>query len=446
MTNLPKPPIEGQQNSLSAEEIKAKVVQELNQYLAIVHTKSTYILFEKAPTDFVLDSKVSMRAYFNTDLVEIEGKLIKKFDVWFNNPKRRVFKNIIFDPRIPGHQNGEYNLWKGFAYQPIQGDCSLFLEHMRNVICGESEKHYEYLLNWCAYLVQKPWEIGTSVLLRGLQGTGKGVFVHGLGTLFGHHYAQLASLDQILGRFNSHLQHSILVLADEAIWGGNKKEVGALKALITEKRQFIEAKGKDGYWIENHKHLIVSSNEDFVVHLDADDRRFFVLDVSSQRKEDIAYFKAIENQLKSGGYEALLYELMSRDISCFDPRIMPDNFAGFDIKMMSATSIERFLYSALKDGCWDIALAEPSYRFATDILSDRFYTLYGNWCDWTHEKTLGREIVGIRIRKIFPSTLKKKSSREENPKRPPFYIFLSFEECRRDFERFFKQNDSIWDL
>ena len=70
--------------------------------------------------------------------------------------------------------------------------------------------------------------------------------VEAIDKLLGSHYAPLANLDQILGRFNSHLKNAILVLADEAIWGGNKREIGALKALITEPKMFIEGKGKDG--------------------------------------------------------------------------------------------------------------------------------------------------------------------------------------------------------
>lgn len=55
------------------------------------------------------------------------------------------------------------------------------------------------------------------------------------------------SLDHIVGRFNSHLQNSFIIFANEAIWDGNKKEIGALKALISDPTIFIEGKGKDGF-------------------------------------------------------------------------------------------------------------------------------------------------------------------------------------------------------
>ena len=151
-----------------------------------------------------------------------------------------------------------------------------------------------------------------------------------------------------------------------------RKKSAPLRRLITEPRLFIEAKGKDGYWIDNFKHLIVSSNEDWAVHLDPDDRRFFVLDVSDARKEDLTYFHAIREQLENGGYEALMHDLLYEDLTGFDPRVMPDNFAGFDMKLESATSIDRFIHASLKEGCWDHANAGPSETLKDQSI-DKFY-------------------------------------------------------------------------
>ncbi len=304
--------------------------------------------------------------------------------------------------------------------------------------------HYLYVRKWLAHLVQKPWIIATALVLRGKQGTGKGTFVTAIGKLFGPHFAPLASLDQILGRFNSHLKNAILIFADEAIWGGNKREVGALKSLITEPRLFIEAKGKDGYWIDNFKHLIVSSNEDWAVHLDPDDRRFFVLDVPDLRKEDLAYFNKIHHQLENSGYEALMYDLQNEDLTGFDPRVMPENFSGFDMKLESAPSMDRYIYTSLKEGCWDHANAVPSIKLHDHII-DHFYEHYKNWCSYEHQKVMSKEQVGKRLRVILPSMKSKRAPREEDVKRRYKYMFPDLEICRSAFENFYKQSPSIWE-
>ncbi|MGC1879257.1 MAG: primase-helicase family protein [Rhabdochlamydiaceae bacterium] len=437
---------------LSAQEqgaIEASIVDELNRTLAIVHTSSTYILIEKDEIEFVLDSKTSLLILYENQVVpELCSnnfkKLTTKAHIWLRSPHRRTYKNIVFNPKIPGHYDGNFNIWKGFAVKPVKGDCSLFWDHVKVIICGRNEVHYIYVRKWLAHLTQKPWIIATALVLRGKQGTGKGTFVEAIGKLLGPHYAPLSSLDQILGRFNSHLKNAILIFADEAIWGGNKREVGALKSLITEPRLFIEAKGKDGYWIDNFKHLIVSSNEDWAVHLDPDDRRFFVLDISADRKEDFDYFGKIREQLENGGYEALMHDLLHEDLTGFDPKVMPENYAGFDMKLESASSIDRFIHTSLKEGCWDHGCTGPSESLK-DLTIEKFYEFYRAWCDWEKQPVLKREVVGKRLRAILPGIKTKRTPREENPRRPTMYLFSSLEECRISFEKFYKQSPEIWE-
>jgi len=428
--------------------LETAIVEELNRTLAIVHTSSTYILIEKDEMEFVLDSKSSLLILYENQVVHElsceNGKKITKAHVWLKSPCRRTFRNIVFNPRIAGHYDGNFNIWKGFAIKPVQGDCSLFWDHVETIICNGKKTHYIYIRKWLAHLIQKPWIIATALVLRGKQGTGKGTFAHALGKLLGAHYAPLSSLDQILGRFNSHLKNAILIFADEAIWGGNKREVGALKSLITEPKLFIEAKGKDGYWIDNFKHLIVSSNEDWAVHLDPDDRRFFVLDISAERKEDFEYFGKIQKQLENGGYEALMYDLLHEDLSDFDPKIMPENYAGFDMKLESASSIDRFVYASLKEGCWDHANAGPSETLK-DLPIDRFYDHYKTWCEREKQTVLRKEQVGKRLRTLIPGMTTKRTPREENPARPVIYIFPPLEKCRASVEKAYKQSPAIWE-
>ena len=423
--------------------LSAKIVAEMNLTYAIIHTSSTYILIEKSETEFVLDTKQSLLNLFENQTVpELKGENSYSApsiaQIWLKSPYRKTYTNIVFNPKIVGHYDGNFNMWKGFAIQPIKGDCSLFWDHIQAVICSGNKAHYLYVRRWLAHLVQKPWIIATALILRGKQGTGKGTFVDAIGKLFGSHYAPLANLDNILGKFNSHLKNAILIYADEAIWGGTKKEIGPLKALIT------EPKGKDGYWIDNFKHLIVSSNEDWAVHLDPDDRRFFVLDISNTKKEDIPYFTAIRQQLENGGYEALMYDLMHEDLTNFDPKIMPENFAGFDMKMESASSTDRFIYTSLKEECWDHANAGPCGEIR-NLSIDTFYTYYKSWCERERQSIVRKEVLGKRLKKIIPGVIVKKTPREQDRARPSFYEFPSLEKCRSSFETFYKQDSQIWD-
>ncbi|MCP4151279.1 MAG: hypothetical protein GY757_26280, partial [bacterium] len=66
-------------------------------------------------------------------------------------------------------------------------------------------EHYEWLLDWCAYVLQN---IGikrpkTAVFLQGGQGTGKGTFAKLFGKIFGvNHYVAISKPKQLTGEFN----------------------------------------------------------------------------------------------------------------------------------------------------------------------------------------------------------------------------------------------------
>lgn len=127
--------------------LENEIVEEFNRFLAIVHTSSTYILIEKGETEFVLDSKSSLlMLYENQPVWELATKNAKKpptkAQIWLQSPNRRTFDNIVFNPREEGHYKKNYNIWKGFAVKPEQGDCSLYWDHLRVVICNGKDSHY----------------------------------------------------------------------------------------------------------------------------------------------------------------------------------------------------------------------------------------------------------------------------------------------------------------
>ena len=90
---------------------------------------------------------------------------------------------------------------------------------------------------------------GVALVLKGKQGTGKGIFARGFGYLFGNHFLHLFHGSHLTGHFNSHLKDKLMIFADEAVWGGDKKAEGMLKGLITEPSIPIEMKGKDVFTV-----------------------------------------------------------------------------------------------------------------------------------------------------------------------------------------------------
>lgn len=268
---------------------------------------------------------------------------------WLAHPHRRYYDTIGF---MPGQDvPNVYNLWRGFAKESVPGDCSLFLEHMRENICGGIEEHYQYLIKWMAHAVQSPDSAGqTAVVLRGRMGVGKGFFSKTFGALWGRHYLQITDPKHLVGSFNAHLRDCVVLFADEAFYAGDKKHESILKALVTEENLVVEAKGVDAEASPNYTHIIMASNSAWVVPAGQDDRRYFVLDVADHKRIDTDYFQRMQEQLDNGGYEALLHHLSTLDLEGFQIRAAPKTSALMEQKILSLSPEEEWWYTKLTDG------------------------------------------------------------------------------------------------
>lgn len=430
-----------------------RVVDELNKIHAVVHTSQTYFLREKPHEifegmDFVLESKQSFKDSYENKLVKCtDDKYRSKAEIWIKSPDRREYKGITFDPTGNAEINGFYNIWKGFACKSVKGSCEHFKRHIEKVICNGNETYYQYVWKWLAKLIQKPHEIPeVAILLMGLQGTGKGVFAKGVGTLFGQHFLQLDSTERLLGNFNNHMKNAVYIFADESIWGGNRKDLGKLKAMISEAITTLEPKGKDVVTIRNYRHFIFASNEEWPVALDPDDRRFFVLSVSAKHKENYSYFKLIENELKNGGYEALLYELQHEDISDFNPRVIPNNIESFEVKLISASSSEQYIYRALQCGCFDIGNGTPNNIWPANIAIESVFSDYEEWCLKQRFTAANTRIFGKTIKKLISGIEKKRPGASGSTSRPEHYFLPSLEQAKQSFQKVFKMGPEVWSL
>jgi hypothetical protein len=280
-----------------------------------------------------------------------EPKFASVGQFWLQHPERRQYDGIVFTPNQ--ETPGCFNLWRGFAVAPQPGDWSLLQAHIHEVVCANDGGLYDFTLAWMADAVQHPERNAEVALaLRGPRGTGKGVFARQVGALFGQHYLQVANARHLTGNFNAHLQDAVVLFADEAFWAGDKAGEGVLKMLITEPVIPIERKGRDVVLARNVLHIIIASNNEWVVPAGMDERRFCVLDVDPCRRQDHAYFGAIVRQMDHGGRAAMLDDLLRHDGSRVNLRAAPETEALRQQKVLSLQPHERWLLDKLMAGRW----------------------------------------------------------------------------------------------
>ena len=273
--------------------------------------------------------------------------------VWLEHPEARRYEGVTYDPSRGPEFDGMFNLSHGFAVEPQPGEAhAIWVEHVAENICGGDEAVFMYLHSLFAVLVQAPavpW--GVAVVLRGSQGTGKGSFAQPLLDIFGPHAHHVHRQEYLTGRFNGHLRSKSLLFVDEGYWSGGKKELGTLKGLITDPTITIEAKFKTPVEVPNRLHLIMASNEDWVIPAGAMERRFLALEVGENRRQDGVYFSRMRRAMRDGGTANLLHDLLDVDLSGFDPMLaLPRTTELVTQRALSLDPIEEWWYELLLEG------------------------------------------------------------------------------------------------
>jgi len=281
-------------------------------------------------------------------------------DIWLASPQRRAYFDMGIYPN-DDEPSGVLNLWNGWGASPDpKATCDNFINHMRDVICDQNELVHNWLLDWMADCVQDPRNIkGTCIVLRGVEGCGKGAWADNFGRLFGKHYTHLIDAERLTSRFNSLTADSIIVFADEVLWPGDRKAANVLKGLISERRITREAKGIDSVEVDNLNRVIIASNEDWIIPAGPQSRRWLVLNVSPRVARNKDYFDRLFKEMDNGGRDALLHLLKNRKITN-NLRLAPHTRGLSEQRMLSHRhdSLLHFLNEAALRGGFDSIDAE----------------------------------------------------------------------------------------
>lgn len=244
---------------------------------------------------------------------------------WMSHPKRRTYHGVVFSPGKAIDPRW-YNLWSGFAVQAaprhetappeVSWALKAWEEHLVQNICRGNEAHALWVKGWLATMIQRPQDRPRiAMVLRGLKGVGKSLWIETVGYLLGRHFASFSDSRYILGNFNAHLESCLLVVLEEAFWGGDKQAEGILKDLITRTKHPIERKYCETYHVESFLRVVIIGNEDWVVPASLDERRFAIFEVGNSRRNDHQFFGRMKAGMENGGYNYLLRELARFDTS-----------------------------------------------------------------------------------------------------------------------------------
>ncbi len=302
----------------------------------------------------------------------INGVQCNVTQMWRKHENCARFDKIMFKPLPDGvverkQEFSDHNLWKGFKISAIDSMRFLtragrsdtaaqvrpFLEHLMYVWCKGEQALYNYTLNWMAWCIQRPYrKTEVSLVIRGDKGSGKGIIMKILGMIYGKEYYYHAQrADQLLCEFNDHLQSCLLCFVDEVTFANDIQAINILKGMITESDTTINTKHKSRYVLDSYMNLILAGNLQKLIECEGTERRFLVLETDdkwsgSQTQSSSEYFKRIA----AVPPEALRYLLSRRDISTFNPRMVPSSKAMRDQKALSLSLPHRWWNDCLVRG------------------------------------------------------------------------------------------------
>jgi hypothetical protein len=196
------------------------------------------------------------------------------------------------------------------------------------LLSGENKEVYEYLENYFAHMIQKPYEKPGVCLVfsTSKQGAGKDTPLDFLGRILGNEYYFNTedAENKVFGRFTSHLQKCLLLKMEEVEFETNKKNESALLSLITAPTRSYEAKGREPITLNDYKRIVMTTNKSVPVNIPESDRRFVLVNSSEARVGDRDFWNRVYQELaKPETAQAYYYHLLHKDISGFDIRNRP---------------------------------------------------------------------------------------------------------------------------
>lgn len=417
---------------------RVAVIQELNREYAVLLAGDRPVVLKEGidhasgRPDVRLLSVAGFHEWTRPNVVWKNGAAVPKSKIWLAARERRQYEGLLFDPtgEVP---EGMYNLWTGWTVEPSPtSSCQRLIDHIAENVCDGDEALTAWVIGWFAHLFQRPTErLGTSLVLRGTQGTGKTILGKAIGSLLGPHYQLVSDARFVAGRFNAHLVNCLLLQLDEATWGGDHQTAGKLKDLITGDHQLIEFKGREAIRIRNYVRLFVTGNADWLVPAGLEERRFAVLDMAERQRQNHHYFQAIEDELDAGGREALLHYLLTYDLTDVPLRTIPGTQALAEQKVRSLSPEQMWWLDILHRG----QLPGDKYGVAATPVS----VLTNDYLDRTQKMGVNRRAsetsLGMMLRRMCPGVARVRRTFEAGGARTWAQAFPPLPQCRLDFAR-----------
>jgi hypothetical protein len=304
-----------------------------------------------------------------------DGLFINK---WLSDANIRTYEKVVFKPKqnVPSNV---FNIFTDFPMTAVQGDTSVMTKLMK-MLSGNDDVVFEYLENYFAHMIQKPYEkSGVAIIFYSeKQGAGKDTPLDAIGKMLGSEYFLNTedAENQIFGRFTAHLQKTIFVKIEECEFETNKKNESALLSWITASQRSYEGKGREPITLDDYKRFVMTTNKRVPVNVPESDRRFVLVHSSEERVGDREFWDSVYAELgKPETLQAYYHYLLNKDISKFNVRNRPTTDFYKEVKTTLRPYHAKFFQEQIEMNDDAIVFKWKSYDLFNEMKSGLKYEL-----------------------------------------------------------------------
>jgi hypothetical protein len=344
-------------------------------------------------------------------LFNINGKDVNLFPLlrqFTEKMQLRTYQKKDFVPYFITEPNGLIDKWtfntftpfvKYESEEPADFTKSQMFAHLRDYLCAGNEEIFNYLLDYIACSLQKPYKkVPVALILWGAQGTGKDTFANFLTTLFGEKYFNPIEKDTLLeNNFNAEYSNKLFHIGNEMsekFTSGGEAKHNHIKGLITQRNLRLEKKGIDAEKVKNFGRWIFLTNNAHSFFIEDCDRRMVMFAVKNflktwTKKQKAEYFNRLyENELgdeerepNADFYAGAWDFFANRDITSFNYSDFPETEFKLKEKFLSLSLALKFVIDILAG----MEIVVRTFKRKDGSFAYHKMDLYKRFVEWCEE-------------------------------------------------------------
>jgi hypothetical protein len=260
----------------------AVIREEFAATVAYTVTPPRFAFIDRPSRDYSADEFNALVAPFSHVRTETATKLLSQIEC--------QHERLIYDPR---HRPGTvvidaqrcFNVYEGGRVSPAVGDAGPWEEYLAHLIPAEEERGQ--VKRWLATLIARPavrMRYGL-LLISVTQGVGKNTLANVLKRLLGPANVSFPNESSIVdSQFNGWAARKRLIFIGEIYSGHSRKAYDKLKSVLADDDLEVNQKHVEAHRLDNWATVIACSNSEAALHLDDEDRRWFVPTVAETLK------------------------------------------------------------------------------------------------------------------------------------------------------------------